>query len=127
MNFYLHSFNIIVLLVFNTSLVFDQLSGLTSTTLQALSKLISNGDVADDIIGVIRSVISQFSVKNSESDTIEVAVNVRFVAIYHHPDQKLLYNFSDVLNHTTVYFNLEQIVESKRVSRTAGIFGLRSC
>lgn len=54
-------------------------SGLTPTTLQALSKLISNGDVADEIIGVIRSVISQFSVKNSEGDTIEVAVNVRFV------------------------------------------------
>lgn len=54
-------------------------SGLTPTTLQALSKLIANGDVADDIIGVIRSVISQFSVKNSESDTIEVAVNVRLV------------------------------------------------
>ncbi|XP_063541411.1 tetratricopeptide repeat protein 28 isoform X1 [Cydia strobilella] len=53
------------------------LLGLSPTTLQALSKLISNGDVADDIIGVIRSVISQFSVKNSESDTIEVAVNVR--------------------------------------------------
>lgn len=53
------------------------LLGLTSTTLQALSKLISNGDVADDIIGVIRSVISQFSVKNCETDTIEVAVNVR--------------------------------------------------
>lgn len=55
------------------------ISGLTPTTLQALSKLIANGDVADDIIGVIRSVISQFSVKNSESDTIEVAVNVRLV------------------------------------------------
>ncbi|XP_045771078.1 tetratricopeptide repeat protein 28 isoform X2 [Maniola jurtina] len=54
------------------------LLGLTPTTLQALSKLISNGsDVADDIIGVIRSVISQFSTKTSESDTIEVAVNVR--------------------------------------------------
>ncbi|CAH2093836.1 unnamed protein product [Euphydryas editha] len=54
------------------------LLGLTPTTLQALSKLISNGsDVADDIIGVIRSVISQFSIKNSESDTIDVAVNVR--------------------------------------------------
>lgn len=52
--------------------------GLTPTTLQALSKLISNGDVADDIIGVIRSVISQFSVKNSDTDTIEVAVNVRY-------------------------------------------------
>lgn len=55
------------------------ISGLTSTTLQALSKLISNGDVADDIIGVIRSVISQFSIKNSDTDTIEVAVNVRWV------------------------------------------------
>lgn len=55
-------------------------SGLTPTTLQALSKLISNGsDVADDIIGVIRSVISQFSVKNLETDTIDVAVNVRSV------------------------------------------------
>ncbi|KAG6446865.1 tetratricopeptide repeat protein 28 [Manduca sexta] len=53
------------------------LLGLSPTTLQALSKLISNGDVADDIIGVIRSVISQFSIKNSETDTIEVAVNVR--------------------------------------------------
>ncbi|XP_045503634.1 tetratricopeptide repeat protein 28 isoform X2 [Colias croceus] len=53
------------------------LLGLSSTTLLALSKLISNGDVADDIIGVIRSVISQFTVKNCETDTIEVAVNVR--------------------------------------------------
>ncbi|XP_039752578.1 tetratricopeptide repeat protein 28 [Pararge aegeria] len=54
------------------------LLGLTPTTLQALSKLLSNGsDVADDIIGVVRSVISQFSVKSSESETIEVAVNVR--------------------------------------------------
>lgn len=59
------------------------ISGLTPTTLQALSKLISNGsDVADDIIAVIRSVISQFSVKNPETDTIEVAVNVRFVHVY---------------------------------------------
>ncbi|XP_050677372.1 tetratricopeptide repeat protein 28 [Leptidea sinapis] len=53
------------------------LLGLTPTTLQALSKLIANGDVADDIISVIRSIISQFSVKSSDTDTIEVSVNVR--------------------------------------------------
>lgn len=53
------------------------IAGLSPTTLQALSKLISNGDVADEIIGVIRSVISQFALKDSENETIQVAVNVR--------------------------------------------------
>lgn len=68
-----------ILYVKGTYLI-ETFSGLTPTTLQALSKLISNGsDVADDIIGVIRSVISQFSVKNLETDTIDVAVNVRSV------------------------------------------------
>ncbi|XP_032527413.2 tetratricopeptide repeat protein 28 isoform X2 [Danaus plexippus] len=52
------------------------LLGLTPTTLQALSKLISNGsEVSDDIIGVVRAVIAQFAVK--EGETVEVAVNVR--------------------------------------------------
>ncbi|KAF5284646.1 hypothetical protein FQR65_LT13477 [Abscondita terminalis] len=53
------------------------LLGLTSTSLHALSKLTANADVADDIIGVIQSVMSQFSAKNSESENIEFSLNVR--------------------------------------------------
>lgn len=53
--------------------------GLTSTSIQALSKLTSNSDVADDIIGVIQSALSQFTSKTIDSDSIDVALNVRYV------------------------------------------------
>ncbi|CAG9104553.1 unnamed protein product [Plutella xylostella] len=52
------------------------LSCLSPTTLAALSKLISSGDVADDIVGVVRAVIAQFA-NNADTDAVEVAVNVR--------------------------------------------------
>lgn len=52
--------------------------GLSSTSLHALSKLTSNTDYVDDIIGVIQSVISQFGNKTDNStDSIEVGVSVR--------------------------------------------------
>ncbi|CAG2062342.1 unnamed protein product, partial [Timema podura] len=53
------------------------LLGLTSTTLNALSKLIANIGVADDIIGVIRQVIGQFTMKNIETESIEIPINVK--------------------------------------------------
>jgi hypothetical protein len=37
----------------------------------------SNVEVADDIIGVIRQVIGQFSMKNLETESIEVPVSVK--------------------------------------------------
>lgn len=52
------------------------LLGLTSTSIHALSKLTTNSDVADDIIGIIQSALAQFSTKNSDSESIEVALNV---------------------------------------------------
>lgn len=56
----------------------SKISGLSSTSLHALSKLTSNADYVDDIIGVIQSVISQFGSKNDNStDSIEVGVSVR--------------------------------------------------
>ncbi|XP_031330301.1 tetratricopeptide repeat protein 28 isoform X2 [Photinus pyralis] len=53
------------------------LLGLTSTSLHALSKLTANADVADDIIGVIQSVMSQFSAKNSDADSVEISLSVK--------------------------------------------------
>lgn len=52
-------------------------SGLTGTSLSALSKLMSNVEVADDIIGVVRQVIGQFSMKNVEAESIEVPISVK--------------------------------------------------
>lgn len=37
----------------------------------------SNVEVADDIIGVVRQVISQFSMKNVEAESIEVPIGVK--------------------------------------------------
>lgn len=37
----------------------------------------SNVEVADDIIGVIRQVIGQFSMKNLETDCIEIPISVK--------------------------------------------------
>lgn len=57
--------------------------GLTSTSIQALSKLTSNSDVADDIIGVIQSALSQFTNKNAENESIEISLNVRYDSTYY--------------------------------------------
>ncbi|XP_063219865.1 tetratricopeptide repeat protein 28 isoform X2 [Bacillus rossius redtenbacheri] len=53
------------------------LLGLTSTTLYALSKLITNVEVVDDIIVVIRQVINQFTMKNIEAESTEVPISVK--------------------------------------------------
>ncbi|KAL3271555.1 hypothetical protein HHI36_022031 [Cryptolaemus montrouzieri] len=53
------------------------LLALTSTSIQALSKLTATSEVADDIIAVIQSALSQFSSKNVENESVEVALNVR--------------------------------------------------
>lgn len=55
------------------------LLGLTSTSIYALSKLTSNSEVADDIIAVIQSALAQFSSKNSDTDSVDVVLNVRQV------------------------------------------------
>jgi len=52
-------------------------SGLTATSLSALSKLLANTEVADDIISIVRQVISQFSLKNVETESIEVPIGVK--------------------------------------------------
>lgn len=52
-------------------------AGLTCTTLAALSKLMSSIEVADDIISVIRLVIGQFTMKNVETESIEIPINVK--------------------------------------------------
>ncbi|CAH1184063.1 unnamed protein product [Phyllotreta striolata] len=53
------------------------LLGLTGTSIQALSKLTSNSDVADEIIAVIQAALTQFSSKGVESDSVDVALHVR--------------------------------------------------
>ncbi|KAJ8973013.1 hypothetical protein NQ317_004611 [Molorchus minor] len=53
------------------------LLGLTSTSIHALSKLTANPDIADDIIAVIQSALSQFSSKGADGDSVDVALNVR--------------------------------------------------
>lgn len=50
--------------------------GLTGTSLFALSKLISNVEVADDIIEVIRQVCAQFAMKSLESECVEIPISV---------------------------------------------------
>lgn len=56
------------------------LLGLTPTSIHALSKLTTNPEVADDIIAVIQSALSQFSVKGSGNEPeggVEIVLNVR--------------------------------------------------
>ncbi|GLH03856.1 Tetratricopeptide repeat protein 28, partial [Gryllus bimaculatus] len=53
------------------------LLGLSSTSLHALSKLMSNVEVADDIISVIRQVMGQFGMKNLDTDSVEVPISVK--------------------------------------------------
>lgn len=56
-------------------------SGLTGTSIHALSKLNSNPEVAEDIISVIQSALSQFNCKGVDTDSVEVTVNVRCVSL----------------------------------------------
>lgn len=56
------------------------LLGLTPTSIHALSKLILNPEVADDIIAVIQSALTQFSTKspaNEPENGVEIVLNVR--------------------------------------------------
>ncbi|XP_046386091.1 tetratricopeptide repeat protein 28 isoform X2 [Ischnura elegans] len=53
------------------------LLGLSTTTLCALSKLTSNAEAADDIIGVIRQAIGQLSMKNLEVESIEIPIDMK--------------------------------------------------
>lgn len=53
------------------------LLALSSTSIQALSKLTATSDVSDDIITVIQSALSQYSSKSVEHESVEVALNVR--------------------------------------------------
>lgn len=63
------------------SLIIFIFSALSPTTLHALSKLINNNEVADDIIGVIKNIISQFQAKGSapttEGECMDISLSVR--------------------------------------------------
>lgn len=57
------------------------LLGLSPTSLHALSKLVNNPEIADDIIAVIKAVVAQFPAKGSanelESGSVEIPLSVR--------------------------------------------------
>ncbi|MCL4126876.1 UNVERIFIED_CONTAM: hypothetical protein GTU68_063706 [Idotea baltica] len=53
------------------------LLGLSQTSLQALSKLLDSPECAENVTSVIRTVISQFSVKDLEVEAVEVPVPVK--------------------------------------------------
>ncbi|KAK8404512.1 hypothetical protein O3P69_007629 [Scylla paramamosain] len=53
------------------------LLGLSQTSLQAVSKLLDSPEYAEDVISVMRCVITQFTVKDLESESIEVPVHVK--------------------------------------------------
>ncbi|KAL1398385.1 hypothetical protein pipiens_009012 [Culex pipiens pipiens] len=56
------------------------LLGLSPTTLHALSKLVNNAEIADEIIGVMRNVVTQFPPKgttSNESESIDIIIGVR--------------------------------------------------
>lgn len=55
------------------------LLGLSPTSLHALSKMVNNPEIADDIIAVIRNVVSQFPPKGSPDleTTLEIPLSVR--------------------------------------------------
>lgn len=52
-------------------------TGLSQTSLQAVSKLLDSPEYAEDVISVMRCVITQFTVKDLESESIEVPVHVK--------------------------------------------------
>jgi hypothetical protein len=51
--------------------------GVSPTTLHALSKLVSNVEIADDIIAVMRNILAQFPPKVQEVESIEIPLSVR--------------------------------------------------
>ena len=51
--------------------------GLSTTSLLAVSKLLAAPECAEDVIAVIRAVIAQFTVKELDSESIEVPVPVK--------------------------------------------------
>ncbi|KAK8735667.1 hypothetical protein OTU49_005256 [Cherax quadricarinatus] len=53
------------------------LLGLSQTSLQAVSKLLDSPEYAEDVISVMRAVITQFTLKDLESESIEVPVHVK--------------------------------------------------
>ncbi|XP_054719105.1 tetratricopeptide repeat protein 28-like [Uloborus diversus] len=57
------------------------LLGLSSVSLSAITKLLSSPEYADDIIQLIRQVMSQFLHKDQEDENIECSVSVRLWSI----------------------------------------------
>lgn len=55
------------------------LLGLSATSLHALSKLVNNAEISDDIIGVMRNIISQFPPKGSPDleTSVDIPLSVR--------------------------------------------------
>nr|XP_019548082.2 tetratricopeptide repeat protein 28 isoform X1 [Aedes albopictus] len=54
------------------------LLGLSPTTLHALSKLVNNAEIADEIIGVMRNVVAQFPSKGTiDNESIDIPLSVR--------------------------------------------------
>lgn len=55
------------------------LLGLSTTSLHALSKLVNNSEISDDIIGVMRNIISQFPPKGSPDleTSVDIPLSVR--------------------------------------------------
>lgn len=55
------------------------LLGLSATSLHALSKLVNNSEISDDIIGVMRNIISQFPPKGSPDleTSVDIPLSVR--------------------------------------------------
>lgn len=60
----------------DSTVSFSLFSGLTGTSLFALSKLVSNIEVAEDMIDVIRQVVSQSASKNLENESIDLRISV---------------------------------------------------
>lgn len=55
------------------------LLGLSTTSLHALSKLVNNSEISDDIIGVMRNIIAQFPPKGSPDleTSVDIPLSVR--------------------------------------------------
>lgn len=53
------------------------LLGLSTTSLHALSKLVNNAEISDDIIGVMKNIIAQFPPKADLETSVDIPLNVR--------------------------------------------------
>lgn len=51
--------------------------GLSTTSLGAVSKLLSSPECAEDVVSVMRAVIAQFTTKELEIESVEVPVPVK--------------------------------------------------